>query len=113
MRPGLRLSHAVKHITDYLSLLLTAVLLGCRSTPDPTDMPAWDQLNTVPVQTLTRQRVYAVAGKPLRETASEAYWESPSVKEGWPSSQTFVRKLRVSFDASGHAIAVRTSREQK
>jgi hypothetical protein len=80
-------------------IISASALLGCRtsSSSDPTDMPVWSQIQIG----MTRQQVYALAGKPLRETESEAYWESPPAKEGWPSSQTFVRKLRVFFDANG------------
>ncbi len=95
----------------YLILLLATVLVGCRSShgPDPTDMPAWDQIQTG----MTRQQVYAIAGKPLRETESEAYWESPPGKEGWPSSQTFTRKLKVYFDAGGRVAGERNYRTLK
>jgi outer membrane protein assembly factor BamE (lipoprotein component of BamABCDE complex) len=92
-------------------VIVASVLLGCRtsSAPDPTDMPVWNQIQVG----MTRQQVYELAGKPLRETESEAYWESPPAKEGWPSSQVFVRKLKVFFDANGRVTNEWSGRTQK
>jgi outer membrane protein assembly factor BamE (lipoprotein component of BamABCDE complex) len=100
----------VKQINHYFILSLVTVLLGCRSnTADPTDMPAWNQIQVG----MTRQQVYAIAGKPLQETESEAYWESLPVKEGWPSAMIFVRKLKVYFDANGRVTKEWSGRQQK
>ena len=97
----------------YSILLLATALLGCRSTADPTDMSAWHQLSTVPVQTLTKQQVYAIAGKPLRETNSAAFWESPPVREGWFWSKTYVRELEVDFAPNGQVTRVANARVPK
>ena len=97
----------------YLFLLLATAMLGCRSTADPTDVPAWSQLFTVPGQTLTKEKVYAIAGKPIRETDSAAYWESPPVREGWFWSKTYVRQLEVDFAANGQVTRVASARVQR
>jgi hypothetical protein len=90
----------MKPFNHYFLLLLVTALLGCRSTPEPAGPSVWRQLFTSS-QPLTRQQVYAIAGKPVRETDSAAYWESAPVKQG---TKTYVRELRVDFDANGHAV---------
>ena len=90
----------MKQFNRYLLLLIATALLGCRSTPQSPGPSAWRQLFTSD-QPLTRQQVYAIAGKPVRETDSAAYWESPRVKQ---RTKTYVRELRVDFDGNGHAV---------
>ena len=76
-------------------------------------MPAWRQLLTIPGQTLTKERVYAIAGKPLRESDSAAYWESPPVREGWLRTKTYVRQLEVDFAPNGQVTRVASERVPK
>jgi hypothetical protein len=93
----------MKQFSPNFVLLLAIALLGCQSTPEPPGPSAWRQLFTT-AQPLTKQQVYAIAGKPVRETESAAYWESPPVKKGWLRTETYVRELKVDFDADGHAV---------
>jgi hypothetical protein len=80
--------------------LLVIDLLGCQSTPEPPGPSAWRQLFTA-AQPLSKQQVYAIAGKPVRETESAAYWESQPVKK---LTATYLRELKVDFDANGYAV---------
>jgi outer membrane protein assembly factor BamE (lipoprotein component of BamABCDE complex) len=111
--PELTLGHfnTMKHITHCCIVFLAAALVGCRSTktPDPTYIPTWNQIQVG----MTRQQVYAIAGKPLRETESEAEWKSPQAREGWPDATIYWRKLDVYFDANGRVTNMRNYEQQK
>jgi|GEM_PF-5430853 len=90
----------MKQFTPYFIFLLAITLVGCQSTPDPSDASAWHQLFTA-AQPLTKQQVYAIAGKPVRESELAAYWESPPVKK---PTGIYVRELEVDFNAHGYAV---------
>jgi len=102
----------MKRFTPYFTFLLAITLLGCQSTPKPPVPSAWRQLFTA-AQPFTKQQVYAIAGKPVRETESAAYWESPPVKKGWLLAETYVRELKVNFDTNGYAVRINDATVRK
>ncbi len=72
----------MKLTNTILIALVAAALVGCvewhNSGPSPgqTSLPAWNQVQVG----MTRQQVYALMGKPLRETEQVAAWRGPEVR---------------------------------
>ena len=101
-----RTINPMKLTSQSLIAIAATALVGCVEwhsagpAPSQTSMPAWSQVQFG----MTRQRVYAVMGKPLRETEQLAEWRGPQVKKGWPSdhpSITYWRQYEAYFDAEG------------
>jgi outer membrane protein assembly factor BamE (lipoprotein component of BamABCDE complex) len=102
----------MKLINHTLIAIVAAALVGCAEwhstgpSPGQTSVPAWNQVQAG----MTRQQVYALMGKPLRETEQLAAWRGPEVKKGWPSdhpSITYRREYEAYFDSEGRVRGMR------
>ena len=102
----------MKHFKPCFIALIATALVGCVAwhlsgpTAGQTNIPAWSQVQVG----MTRQRVYALMGKPLRETEQVAEWKGAEVKKGWPSdypSITYWRQFEAHFDSDGRVSGLR------
>ncbi len=98
-----------KYLKRSIIALLAMTLLGCHSARpsfNQTWVPAWWQVQTG----MTKQQVYAIMGKPLRETEQLAQWKGPQVKMGWPSNwpaTSYWHQFEAYFDANGRVANIR------
>ena len=102
----------MKLINPILIAIVGAALAGCAEwhsagpSLGQTGIPAWNQVQAG----MTRQQVYTLMGKPLRETGQLAAWRGPEVKKGWPSdhpSITYWREYEAYFDSEGRVRGTR------
>lgn len=102
----------MKPINQVLIAIIGAALVGCAEwhsagpSPGQTSIPVWNQVQAG----MTRQQVYALMGKPLRETEQLASWRGPEAKKGWPSdhpSMTYWREYEAYFDLEGRVKGTR------
>ena len=104
--------HTVKPINQTIIAVVAVALVGCVEwhsddpSPSQTNLPGWSQVQVG----MTRQQVYALLGKPLRETEELAAWRGPQVKKRFPSdypSTTTWREYEACFDAGGRVKGTR------
>ncbi len=102
----------MKSIGLTLIAMMALVLVGCIQwhsagpTAGQTTIPAWSQVQVG----MTKQQVYAVMGKPRRETAEMAEWRGPEVKKGWPSDHPatiYSLQYEAYFDTDGRVKGMR------
>jgi hypothetical protein len=101
-----------------LIAIVAVALVGCVEwhsngpSPSQLSLSAWSQVQPG----MTRQQVYALLGKPVRETEQLAAWRGPQVKKGFPSdypSITIWREYEAVFDPDGRVKGTRDFERQQ